>query len=99
MATTPTTHATTGRTGWILATTGLLVVAAVLLIVALAASTDTTTARGETATPAIANDPDRGAGDPCALRHETRGGFLEGLDPANRCATPNGQPRTGGRIP
>ena len=98
MATTSTTHTITGRTVAVIATTVLLVLAAVLLIGALSVSPDATTT-SRTATPATASGPDRGTGDPCALRHETRGGFLEGLDPANRCPTSSGQPRTGGRLP
>lgn len=98
MATTPTTH-TSSRTGWAIATAVLLAVVAVLLVTAVTASTDTATTRSQTVTPVTASEPDRGTGDPCALRHDTDGGFQEGLGPANRCGGPGGTPRTGGRLP
>ena len=93
-----TTHAPTHRTSWILGAAGLVALVTVLLVASLTASTDTT-ASGQSVTPATASEPDRGAGDSCALRHEVRGGFIEGLDPANRCGAPTGQARTGGRLP
>ena len=100
MATTPTIHTPSGRTGWIVATAALLVLTAALLIGALLASTDTAVITGgENATPSASSEPDRGTGDPCSHRQATRGGFLEGLGPANRCPAPTGQPRTGGHLP
>lgn len=46
-----------------------------------------------------ATELDRGAGDPCALRLEAGGGFIEGLGRANRCGEPGGEIRRGGRLP
>lgn len=99
MATTPTSHMPPHRAGRTIAVTALLAVAIALLLVALTASTDTATVEGQTPDPTTASEPDRGAGDPCALRYETRGGVLEGHGPANRCGTPDWTPQTGGRLP
>lgn len=73
----------------------LAIVATALLLLSLLASPST---QAEDIPPATSNQQDRGAGDPCTERFETGGGFLEGLDPANRCGPPAGTPRVGGRI-
>lgn len=52
----------------------------------------------ETARTSTTSSPatSRGAGDGCALRLETGGGFIEGLGPANRCGDPGGEVVRGG---
>jgi hypothetical protein len=99
MATTSTSHTSSSRTGLAIATAVLLAVVAVLLVTALATSRDPATTRTQTVTPVTSSEPDRGTGDPCALRHDVGGGFQEGLGAANRCDGPGGTPRTGGRLP
>lgn len=90
---------TSHRVGWIAATVTALVVTAVLLTIASTSSGGTRTSPGLTTVPAAEEEPDRGAGDPCALRYETGGGFLEGLDQPNRCGPAQGSVPLTGRLP
>lgn len=95
----PTIRPGTSQLGWVIAATLAVAATAVLVIAWVITSPTTTTGTPDVVAPAQVDVRDRGAGDPCSLRLESRGGFLEGLGPANRCGDPQGRPRPSGRLP
>lgn len=100
MATTPaTTHppSTRPRSRRTLAL-GIGLAIATLALLSLSLLTSATPAAGPTPSTTAEEPHTGGSGDPCSQRFERRGGFLEGLGPANRCDGAAGTPRTGGRI-
>ncbi len=99
MDTASSTHPAASRLGWAIAATLALAIAALLITIGLASTTQTAATQQDTIVPATTKESDRGTGDSCALRLDRRGGFIEGLGPANRCGDPDRTPRTGGRLP
>lgn len=96
-----TLHARTSHpVGWIIAAVAALALAVALLATMSASRPGTVSGEADRAVPAADEGVDRGAGDPCALRYETGGGFLEGIDRSNSCdPVTNSAPVTGGRLP
>lgn len=98
MGTAPTTAASRlDRRQVTLITIGLVSAVALLVAAWLLLASDPAPAGGPTPIEQV-DQPRSGSGDPCSQQFDRAGGFMEGLDPANRCGEPGGTPRTGGRL-